>query len=54
MHRVPNKMNSKRPTPILTIIKMAKLNFKRKNFTASKRKTKSNIQGTHIRLSADL
>lgn len=54
VQQVPNKMNSKRPTPILTIIKMAKLNFKRKNFTASKRKTKSNIQGTHIRLSADL
>ena len=50
--RVPNKVNLKRPTPKLTIIKTAEVKDK-ENLKSIKRKAVSYLQGVSIRLSAD-
>ena len=49
--RIPNQMNSKRPTPTHIIIKMAKLKI-RENSKGKKRKTVTH-KGIPINLSAD-
>ena len=50
--RVPIKMNSKKPTPRHSIIKMAKLRD-RENIKSCKRETVTYLEGSFHRLSAD-
>ena len=51
--RVPNKMNSKRPTPRHIIIKMPKGKDKEKILKAAREKQLVTYKGVPIRLSAD-
>ena len=50
---VPNKLNTKRPTPRHIIIKMAKVMGKERILKAAREKPNVNYKGTPIRLSAD-
>ena len=51
--RVPNKMNSKRPTPRHIIIKMPSLKDKERILKATREKQEVTYKGTPIRLEAD-
>ena len=53
VQRVPNKMNSKRPTPRHTIIKMLKVKDKERISKATRGKQLVMYKRTLIRLSAD-
>ena len=52
VHRIPNKMNPKRPTPRHIIIKMPKIKDKERILKAAREK-QSYLQGVPLRLSAD-
>ena len=52
-HRVPNKMNPKRPTPRHIIIKMPKVKDKERISKAARGRQIVTYKGAPIRLSAD-
>ena len=52
--RVPNKVNTKRPTPSHIIIKMPKVKDKERVFKAAREKQLVTYKGVSLRLSADL
>ena len=52
-HRVPNKMDAKRPTPKYIIIKMPKFKDKERIIKAAREKQFVTCKGVPIRLSAD-
>uniref|UniRef100_A0A9L0R9P5 L1 transposable element RRM domain-containing protein n=1 Tax=Equus caballus TaxID=9796 RepID=A0A9L0R9P5_HORSE len=53
VHRAPNKMNTKRPTPRHVIIKMFKIKDKGRVLKAAREKQQVTYKGKLIRLSAD-
>ena len=53
VHRVPNKMDTKRTIPRHIIIKMPKVKDKEKILKAEREKRTINYKGVSIRLSAD-
>ena len=53
MQRVAHKMNPKRPTPRLIVIKMAKVKYKEKILKAEKERQLVTYKGALIRLSAE-
>ena len=54
MHRVPNKLDAKRPTPRHITIKKPKVRDKEKILKAAREKKLLTHMGVPIRLSADL
>ena len=52
-HRVPNKMDARRPTPRHIIIKMPKLKGKERILKAAREKKLATNRGIPLRLSAD-
>nr|KAF6369203.1 hypothetical protein mMyoMyo1_010585 [Myotis myotis] len=52
-HRVPNKMNPKRPTPRHIIIKLANTNDKARILKAARERQKVTYKGSPIRLATD-
>ena len=53
VHRVPNKMNPKRPTPRHITIKMPNVKYKERILKAAREKQLITYKGVPIRLSAD-
>ena len=51
--RVPNKMDTMRPTPIHVIIKLPKVKYKDRILKAAREKQRVTYKGVPIRLSAD-
>ena len=51
---MPYRINPRRNTPRHILIKLSKIKYKEKNIKSSKGKATNNIQGSPIRLTADL